>query len=103
MIRHLVFLNYADTVPRHARDGLMAELAALKDELDGIEDFGTRSNLSPEASLIHGLTEMFWFDFRDVAARDAYLANETHKSIGARLFASLEGGATGIFVCDIEL
>lgn len=52
---------------------------------------------------IHGLTEMFWFDFQDGKARDAYLANETHKAIGARLMASLDGGAKGLFVCDVEL
>lgn len=46
---------------------------------------------------------MFWIDFRDLNARDAYLANETHKSIDSRIMASLDGGTKGIFVCDIEL
>jgi len=46
---------------------------------------------------------MFWIDFRDVRARDDYLANETHKAIGSRIMESLEGGAEGIFVCDVEL
>ena len=47
--------------------------------------------------------DMFWFDFRDVAVRDTYLADPTHQAIGARLVAALEGGADGVFVCDIEL
>ncbi len=103
MIRHLVFLNYADNVTQETKDELMRGLDALRYEVDGIEAFFARPNISPEAPLIHGLTEMFWFDFRDAKARDAYLANETHKAIGARLVAALEGGTDGIFVCDVEL
>ncbi|SIT15509.1 Stress responsive A/B Barrel Domain [Roseivivax lentus] len=103
MIRHLVFLKYADTVSQDAKDALMGDLAALADALDGIEAFCARPNISPETPLTHGLSEMFWIDFRDAAARDAYLANETHKTIGARLLASLEGGTNGIFVCDVAL
>jgi hypothetical protein len=103
MIRHLVFLNYADDVPQDIKDALMRDLAALRHEIDGIEAFQARPNASPETAFIHGLTEMFWFDFRDAQARDDYLANETHKAIGARIMASLHGGADGIFVCDVEV
>ncbi|MEM1431742.1 MAG: Dabb family protein [Pseudomonadota bacterium] len=103
MIRHLVFLRFSNDIPRQDRDALMGELAALQDEIDGIETFCARPNRSPETAFTRGLSEMFWFDFRDSRARDAYLANETHKAIGARLLASLDGGADGIFVCDIEL
>lgn len=103
MIRHLVFLNYSADVSSDARASLMRELENLRQEVDGIEDFGTRRNLSPETAFVHDLTDMFWIDFRDEQARDAYLANETHAAIGARLMASLDGGAKGIFVCDVKL
>lgn len=103
MVRHLVFLNFRNDVTRADRDAIMRDLASLQGEIDGIEDFRARQNISPETPFIHGLTEMFWFDFRDEAARDAYLANETHKAIGGRIMAGLEGGADGIFVCDVEL
>lgn len=103
MIRHLVFLKYSEDVSRAAKDSLMRDLEALRHEIDGIETFCARPNVSPEDPFIHGLTEMFWFDFRDAGARDAYLANETHKAIGERIMASLDAGAKGIFVCDIEL
>jgi hypothetical protein len=96
-------MKFAPSVPQNVRDALMTDLEALQADLDGIEAFCARPNVSPEAPFIHGLTEMFWFDFRDEAARDAYLANETHKAIGARLMACLDGRAEGIFVCDIEL
>ena len=103
MIRHLVFLRFADDMTRQDRDALMGELAALRDEIDGIEAFCARPNVSPETAYTRGMSEMFWFDFRDARARDAYLANETHKAIGARLLASLDGGADGILVCDVEI
>lgn len=103
MIRHFVFLKYAASVSQNTRDTLMHDLAALRDKIDGFEALCTRPNISPETPFIHGLKDMFWIDFRDAAARDAYLANETHKSIGARIMASLDGGADGIFVCDVEI
>lgn len=103
MIRHLVFLEFADTVTSNEKEALMRDLADLRNEIDGFEAFCARPNVSPETSLTHKTSEMFWIDFRDASARDAYLANETHKAIGAKLLNSLEGGAQGIFVCDIEL
>jgi Stress responsive A/B Barrel Domain len=103
VIRHLVFMKYAASVPPQVRDALMRDLASLRSEIDGMEDFRTGRNISPEVSFMRGLTDVFWIDFRDVEARDAYLGNNTHKAIGNRIMASLEGGAEGIFVCDIEL
>jgi hypothetical protein len=103
VIRHLVFMKYAETVPQEARDALMRDLAGLRSSVDGIEDFRTGRNISPETPFVHGLTDMFWIDFRDVRSRDVYLANEMHRAIGSRIMASLEGGAEGIFVCDLEL
>ena len=103
VIRHLVFMKYSDAVPQETRDKLMRDLDGLRSEIDGIEDFRCLQNVSPEKDFVHGLADLFWIDFRDVRARDAYLANETHKAIGARIMESLEGGASGIFVCDVEL
>jgi hypothetical protein len=96
-------MNYSRAVPQATRDSLMRELADLRHEIDGIEDFQSGRNVSPETAFVHNLTEMFWIDFRDERARDAHLANETHQAIGARLMASLDGGEKGIFVCDVEL
>ena len=47
--------------------------------------------------------DLFWFDFRDTAVRDAYLVDEVHQAIGARIVAELEGGADGVFVMDFEV
>lgn len=103
MIRHLVFLKFTKKTPQATRDAVMRDLAALRSTIVGMEDFHTGRNISPEVEFVHGLTDMFWIDFRDLRARDAYLANDMHKAIGSRIMASLDGGAKGLFVCDIEL
>jgi hypothetical protein len=53
--------------------------------------------------VVRGLHDLFWFDFRDEAARDAYLADPAHKKAGARLVAACEGGRDGITVLDFEV
>ncbi len=103
MIKHLVFIRYAADVSAQTKTAIMNDLAALRTEIDGILDFGHAENISPEDPVVHGLRDMFWFDFRDVATRDAYLDNPTHKEIGARIGEAADGGADGIFVCDIQL
>ena len=56
-----------------------------------------------DSSLVRGFEDVFWFDFRDLAVRDAYLADPVHQAVGTRLVAELEGGADGVFVCDVAL
>lgn len=48
-------------------------------------------------------TDNFWFDFRDEAVRDANLVDPTHRAIGERIIAELEGGADGVLVVDVLL
>nr|WP_245475226.1 MULTISPECIES: Dabb family protein [unclassified Mesorhizobium] len=59
------------------------------------------ANVSPEP-FARGFGHGFTIDFRDAAARDAYLAHEAHQRAGARLVAALEGGADGLMVLDLE-
>jgi hypothetical protein len=60
------------------------------------------ANVSPEP-FARGFTHGFTIDFRDAAARDAYLAHPDHGRAGARLVAALEGGTDGLFVLDFEM
>lgn len=103
MIRHMVFLNYRNDLPQSVKEDILRDLSALKNHIDGTLDFRHHHNISPEAPVIHGFSEMFWFDFRDENCRDAYLENETHQAIAERIVAATHGGIAGIFVCDIEL
>ncbi|MCC1482288.1 Dabb family protein [Roseibaca sp. Y0-43] len=103
MIRHMVFLNYAEDMAQDMKDAILRDLAALQTEIDGIEAFHAHANMSPETHFIHGFTEVFWFDFRDAGVRDAYLANDTHTAIGRRIMAGLNDDPNRIFVCDVAL
>ena len=103
MIRHLVFLRYANGISTDTKQGILDDLAKLQSEVAGALAFGSGPNISPEEIVVHGFKEMFWFDFRDAAARDAYLRNETHKGIAARINAAADSGTDGVFVCDLAL
>lgn len=103
MIRHIVALRFRDGTAESTKQALYADLAGLKDHIDGIVDFRSFTNVSVETPLMRGFGDLFWFDFRDVAVRDAYLADARHQAIGARLVAELEGGIDGVFVADVAL
>ena len=103
MIRHLVFLKFPANKSRKEKLALFQRLSDLREHLPGIADFGHRPNLSPETAVTHDFTDMFWVDFKDESARDAYLADPTHQAVGADLVAAVTGGTQGTFVCDIEL
>jgi hypothetical protein len=102
LIRHCVFLRFRPEIARPERDALYADLAALRAELPEMLSFSAGPNASPEG-LGKGFDEGFVADFRDAAARDAYLESPTHRTIGARIAAATEGGPEGIFVFDLEV
>jgi len=103
MIRHLVFLQFADGTTEQTKQNLYDELAGLSDHIDGIVDFQTRKNVSVEDPLVRDFRDMFWFDFRDETVRNVYLEDDVHQAIGGWIVASLANGADSVFVCDIEV
>ena len=102
MIRHIVLCKFAPTVAAVERDGIFAELAALRGHLTGITAMSFGPNVSPEG-LAQGFAHGFTIDFADAAARDAYLVDPAHGRAGARLVAALDGGTKGLIVFDIEV
>ncbi len=103
MIRHLVALRFKPGTPAATKEALFAELAGLRTRLEGVLDFQFRANVSVEPEMVRGFEDLFWFDFRDEGARDAYLEDAGHQSIGARIVAELENGTDGVFVCDFKV
>lgn len=103
MIRHIVALRFRAGTPQATKDGLYAELSALRGHIAGIEDFRSFANVSVETPLVRGFNDVFWFDFRDAAVRDAYLVDPAHQAVGSRIVAETEGGPDGVFVCDVTL
>lgn len=102
MIRHIVALRFAAGVSGKTKAALYADLAGLRGHIDGILSFHAGPNISVEP-LSRGFDDVFWFDFRDAAVRDAYLVDPAHQAIGGRIVALTEGGAEGVFVFDIAL
>ena len=102
MIRHCVFLRFRADVPQAERDGIEADLRALRPLVDGFLNMSFGPNASPEG-LGQGFAHGFTMDFRDAAARDAYLIHPAHQAVGKRVVAALEGGVDGLIVFDLEI
>ena len=103
MIRHLVHLRFREDVSGAEKQALYDRLRGLSARLDGFLGLESRPNIAAETHLVRGFVDMFWIDFADLAARDAYLADAEHLAIGADIVAALDGGDAGVMVCDIAL
>lgn len=102
MIRHIVALRFRAGTPAQTKADLYADLAGLDAHIAGILAFHAGPNITTEP-LSRGFDDLFWFDFHDVATRDAYLIHPAHQAIGARIVAETEGGVDGVFVFDIAV
>ena len=103
MIRHCVFIRFRGDVPQSEKDGIWADIRALKTVVPGYLTLHVGANVSPETGMDKGYSEGFIIDFDGPAARDAYLVHPDHEKAGARVVAAAEGGAAGILVYDIEV
>ncbi|MER9935216.1 Dabb family protein [Mesorhizobium sp. M0088] len=102
MIRHCVFAKFRNDVAAAERMAIHSDLEALRQVIDGMDAVKFSANVSPEP-FARGFTHGFTIDFRDAAARDAYLVHEAHQRAGTRLVAALEGGTDGLLVFDLEI
>lgn len=103
MIRHVVVLHFKTGTSPADKQRIFDDLAGLSGHIDGIIDFQTRANISVEDPVVRGFRDLFWFDFRDRHVRDAYLEDDQHKAIGARILAACEGGTEGVLVMDFDV
>jgi hypothetical protein len=103
MIRHVVLAKFRVDVSDTQREAIFDSLRALRDKIDGLVAMGFSANVSPEG-LNKGFTHGFTMDFRDEAARDAYLVHPDHKAAGGVFVAALEGGRDGgLIVLDLKI
>ena len=102
MIRHCVFIRFKPTISAAAKAGMFDEIAALKGRIPGLLAVHSGTNVSPEVGMDKGFSDGFIVDFDDSFARDAYLGDEEHKKIGAKLVAAALDGVKGILVFDLE-
>lgn len=103
MIRHIVLVKFRPEISDEDKQAIYEALDGLRSHLRGVGEFRAGPNVSVETNLIRGNHDAFYIDFADVAARDAYLADELHRAVGARIVAAAEGGIDGITVFDMEL
>lgn len=100
MIRHIVALRFKPGTSAETKAGLYAALVGLCAQIEGILDFQSSANVTVEP-LSRGFDDLFWFDFRDEATRDAYLIHPAHQAVGAQIVAETEAGIEGVFVFDV--
>lgn len=77
-VKHVGLLKFKEGTSQEQIDQLFADLMDLTETIDGIEDYVSGPNNSPEG-LSDGLTHGFVITFRDAAARDAYLPHPEHE------------------------
>ncbi len=102
MIRHCVFIRYQPGTSDDLKRGIYEGLAGLQDHHPGFLGIEYGGNVSPEG-MDKGHSEGFIINFADAAALNAYLVDDEHLAIGARLVAAAEGGKDGILVFDMEV
>lgn len=98
-IRHAVLVRFK---PGTDVPAIFAALTALKQSIPGILAISAGADVSPEG-LQRGHTHGFTVDFRDAAARDAYLPHPEHQKVGAMIVAAAVGGIDGVTVLDWEM
>ena len=103
MIRHIVALRFKSGISAADKDAIYVDLQRLSGHIEGILGFHAGPNVSVELPVVRGFNDVFWFDFRDVAVRDVYLADPVHQAIGGRIVAATEGGIDGVFVFDVAV
>ena len=102
MIRHCVFIRFKADISAAERTSILADIAALQPLVPGYLSVEIGPNVSPEG-LGKGYTDGFIIDFKDAAARDAYLVHPAHEKAGGRIVAAADGGVDGVFVYDFEI
>ncbi len=77
-IKHIVFLKFKGETTPEQSDTLFSALLDLSENINGLEDYVSGANSSPE-NLNEGYTHAIVMTFTDAAARDAYLVHPDHE------------------------
>lgn len=101
MIYHCVFTRYGADTPAATKDAIHRDLRALQSKIDGMLDVRIGANVSPEG-LGRDFNDGFIVQFRDGAARDAYLVHPDHVALGGAIVGASERGVDSLLVYDIE-
>ena len=97
-VKHIALFKFKEGISSEQIDKLFEELMDVSENIEGVEDYVSGANISPEG-LNQGFTHGFVMTFKDVAARDAYLPNAEHE----RLKATLQPHVESMAVVDFEI
>jgi hypothetical protein len=97
-VKHIALVKFKDGTSQEQIDDLFSQLLDLTESVDGIEDYVSGVNSSPEG-LNKGYTHGFIMSFHDAAARDAYLSHAEHQKVKATFLPLIDD----IVVFDFEV
>jgi hypothetical protein len=97
-VKHIALIKFKEGTSQEQIDKVFEELMDLSESIEGIEDYVSGPNISPE-NLSQGYTHGFVMTFQDVAARDAYLPHPEHEKFKANALPLIES----ILVLDFEV
>jgi stress responsive alpha/beta barrel protein len=97
-VKHIALLKFKDGTAPEQVDQVFEKLLELSESIDGIEDYVSGSNNSPEG-LSQGYTHGFVMTFRDAAARDSYLTHSDHERVKTEVLPSVES----VVIFDFEV
>ena len=97
-VKHIALFKFKEGVAQEQIDQAFDQLLELSESIEGIEDYVSGMNNSPE-NLNQGYTHGFVMTFTDVAARDAYIAHPDHERVKTGVLPNIET----IVIFDFEV
>ena len=97
-VKHIALLKFKQGTSDEQIDDLFNTLLDLSENVEGIDDYVSGPNSSPE-NLNQGYSHGFVMTFHDAAARDAYLAHPEHQAFTQKFLPLIDS----IVVFDFDL
>jgi hypothetical protein len=97
-VKHLALLKFKEGTGPDEIDRVFEQLLELSESIEGIEDYVSGPNTSPEG-LNQGFTHGFVMTFQDSATRDAYLVHPDHERVKTEVLPKVDS----VLVFDFEV
>jgi|ERR1051326_2757851 hypothetical protein len=97
-VKHIAIFKFKEGTAQEQVDQALEQILELSESIDGIEDYVSGMNNSPEG-LNQGFTHGFVMTFRDAVARDSYLTHADHQRVKDAVLPLLET----VLIFDFEV
>lgn len=98
MLRHIVLLQFKETLGKPQREQILTAFADLKNQINEVQHIEVGANHSPE-DLNKNFTHAVIVTFQNAQSRDAYLIHPAHQSFVQLLKPSL----ADVLVIDFDI